>query len=133
MKILKLASLTLDTIFSATASSCTKTPHNSSHENTSLAIYDLAGRPIIDVGIRIEKDTSLYIQDASPIVGMKPSYSASQQSSDQWTILAACADETSVETSHKIQVSVIPTTKISPSIRKSISSHRFNYTVDCSE
>ena len=122
MKVLKLAALTLAAILSATASACTKTPHKSSPENTSLAISDLPGRPISDVGARIRKDTSLYVQDASPIVGMKPSY-----------ILAACADETSVETSHKIQVSVIPTTKISPSIRKSISSHRFNYTVDCSE
>jgi hypothetical protein len=59
-----------------------KVPHKSSPENTSLAISDLPGRPISDVGARIRKDTSLYVQDASPIVGMKPSYNASQQSSD---------------------------------------------------
>lgn len=84
--------------------------------------------------LAIPDDAVAIVQDASPRVGLEPTYDESQWGSSQWFIVAACTSGISAQQSASIgiQFAVVPVSAVDEQVRSEVTSGAWSDAVDCS-
>lgn len=99
------------------------------------AVPDMVGENLASVErLEIPDDAVVIVQDASPRVGLEPTYDESQWGSSQWFVVAACTSPKSAEqaASIGIQVAVIPVKAVDETVRVGVAEGTWGDAVDCS-
>ncbi|MFC8597473.1 hypothetical protein [Isoptericola sp. NPDC057191] len=95
-----------------------------------LSVKDAPGQTLDVVNEHVPDDASFVIQDVSPVVGVAASFDESN--TDEWTLLAACADAQVIDQAATIEVSVVPSSRVTNEVRSKIEAREFGETVgDC--
>lgn len=73
-----------------------------------LAADLLVGLPFSEAESLVSMDAVFVVQDASPRVGLDPSFVSDETFSSRWLIVAACSDLPGLAQSTVIEVAVVP-------------------------
>ena len=111
-------------IAAATLSACSPPPRPAP-----VAVADLIGEPLTAAVDALPARVTLFIQDVSPLVGLKSTYRDGSDA-QRWTIVAACADVDDVKNASSVEVAVVPLP--SDQVRDATSvTDPFDRAVDC--
>jgi hypothetical protein len=91
----------------------------------------IVGQTLAEATAVLPEESISIVQDASPRVGLDPSYSGSQAGSSQWTIVAACADSDNLLDAGQIEIAVLPTGSVDDGVSAAIANGDFDDAVSC--
>jgi hypothetical protein len=91
----------------------------------------IVGQTLAEAAAVLPEDSISIVQDASPRVGVDPSYNGSQAGSSQWTIVAACADSDNLLDAGQIEIAVLPTGSVDEGVSAAIANGDFEDAVSC--
>lgn len=74
----------------------------------------------------VHQHTMLVVQDQSPLVGVKASYSPGlDQKSDRWIVTAVCANNRTIDDATSVEIVVIPREKVTPAVKEKMRAGKF--------
>jgi hypothetical protein len=80
--------------------------------STGASPADIVGRTFAEADPDLPENAQYLVQDVSVEFDQKPSYNADQFGSSQWTVLASCSDEDTLQASSVIEIAVAPTSEV---------------------
>lgn len=95
-----------------------------------LPVWDAIESPLTGVLDEISDGADLYVQDASPRVGLEASYSGDAESGS-WVVVAACADRVDIAAASTVEFAVIPQVAVTDEVRARIKDGDFLNAVWC--
>lgn len=96
-----------------------------------MTASELQGKPIHILQSALGDNSTVSVQDLSVIVGREPSYTADEMQSDQWTIIAACADDEYITQASEINVGVVPKDAVDDDDIGEAQRGGFNHLIGC--
>lgn len=72
----------------------------------------IVGETLAEADGVLPVDAVFIVQDVSPLFNEQPTYDEGQFGSAQWTVVAACANAGTLESSSTIEIAIAPTTVI---------------------
>lgn len=96
-----------------------------------LLVADASGTSMADISDHVRDDATLMVQDVSVVVDATPSYNASQQTSTQWIVVAACSDSRTIDDAGTVEVAVIPADDYDDAVRAQVADGEMASTVVC--
>lgn len=111
--------------FIVTATACSGAP--------ALKIGDAVGKPLSSVNRSTSDETGLLIQDSSPRVGERASFDLSTSDPSDWIVVAICADDSELNSAHAVEISIIPRSAYTPSVKSEVAAGEFLDAVTCDD
>ncbi|MGN7949185.1 hypothetical protein ACTJKH_10600 [Microbacterium sp. 22215] len=101
-----------------------------------------SGAPAVEVGEAVGKslswvnetaptDTEFLIQDSSPRVGEPASFNLSTSDPTEWIVVAICADDPHLNSAGAAEISIIPKSAYTTSVKAEVEEGKFRDAVTC--
>ena len=103
-----------------------------SGETSEQGTDDVVGMTFADAEGHLPEDAVYLLQDASPRVGLEPSYTEDQFGSSRWVIVAACSDSDNLLSAETVELALIPFGAFESVAMDDSWSDRFQDAVTCS-
>ena len=78
-------------------------------------------------------DTEFLIQDSSPRVGEPASFNLSTSNPKEWVIVAICADDPEVNSAESVEISIIPKSAYTATVKSEVKAGDFRDAVTCED
>lgn len=104
-------------VVAAVSTACSTDP------GESLSFY--RGKTLQDVAAVISEGFVYAVQDDSVLLGAEPGFDEAQWGSTAWTVLAVCADATTLERSSTAELVLVPTSLLDGDDLRTIAAGRF--------
>jgi hypothetical protein len=85
---------------------------------------ELLGTSLESARTAFPEDAAVYIQDASPVVGLEATYREGL-SDDTWTVVSACSSEERIPKSDLVEVAVVPTASFTEAVEERMKDGEF--------
>jgi hypothetical protein len=114
---MKSAAITVGCVVATVVTACSADP------GEPLSFY--RGKTLHDVAAVISEGFVYAVQDDSVLLGADPGFDEAQWGSTAWTVLAVCADATTLERSSTAELVVVPTDLLDGDDLREITAGRF--------
>jgi len=92
---------------------------------------EAVGQPLSWVTETAPTDTEFLIQDSSPRVGESASFNLSTSDPTKWIVVAICADDPHLDTAGAAEISIIPKSAYTASVKVEVEDGEFRDAVTC--
>lgn len=91
------------------------------------------GQPLSSLNRSASDHTGLLIQDSSPRVGERASFELSTSNPKEWVIVAICADDPEVNSAESVEISIIPKSAYTATVKSEVKAGDFRDAVTCED
>lgn len=98
---------------------------------SAVEVGEAVGKSLSWVNETAPTDTEFLIQDSSPRVGEPASFNLSTSDPTEWIVVAICADDPHLNSARAAEISIIPKSAYTTSVKAEVEEGEFRDAVTC--